>query len=83
MGGRDLRAVRGTDICYIPMYSEEANPRIGACLCETCDEGVPRCLVAAVEESCDVRGSSRAGSALTEIAYITQTPTAHHLARRL
>ena len=64
MGGRDLRAVRGTDVCYIPVYSGEANTRIGACLCEIRDEGVSKCLVTAVEESCYVRGSGRAGSAL-------------------
>ena len=82
MGGRDLKAVRGTDVCYIPVYSEGANPRIGACLCEIRDEGVSICLVAAVEESCYVRCGGRAGSAQTEIAYITRTLTVHHLVRR-
>ena len=76
MGGRDLKAVRGTDVCYIPVYSEGANPRIDACLCEIRDEGVSICLVAAVEESCYVRCGGRAGSAQTEIAYITRTLTA-------
>ena len=62
MGGRDLKAVRGTDVVTsLCILKEPIHVSVRACVR---DEGVSKCLVAAVEESCYVRGSGRAGSAL-------------------